>query len=99
MLGAAIGARKQCIFTIERDRADGSLDDVVVEFDTAIFDEDGQSIPSRQCVADGCCEFAFLARLSTGTGLHAVRGTLMLRVQHFILLSKKREQNSDAFTP
>ena len=30
MLGTAVGACEQCIFTIERDRADGSFDGVVV---------------------------------------------------------------------
>jgi hypothetical protein len=39
MLGASIGIREQRVLPAERDRADGALDGVVVEFDTPVFDE------------------------------------------------------------
>jgi hypothetical protein len=39
VLGTAVGAGEECIFTVERDRADGALDGVVVDFDPAIIEE------------------------------------------------------------
>jgi hypothetical protein len=48
MLGAAIGAGEECIFTVERDRADGALDGVVVDFDPAIIEEEAEASPTGQ---------------------------------------------------
>ena len=47
MLGAAIGACEQRIFSVERDRADGALDGVVIDFDAAIINEARQALPAR----------------------------------------------------
>lgn len=55
MLGAAIKTSEQCILPIERNWADGSFDDVVVEFDAAVVDEARQALPARQGVANGSC--------------------------------------------
>ena len=46
MLGAAVGAGEQRILAVERDRADGALDDVVVDLDAAVVEEAGQALPS-----------------------------------------------------
>src|SRR5215218_8791242 len=60
MLSAAIGACEQSIFTVQRDRADGTLDGIVVELDAAIVDKARQALPARQCVSDGLGELALL---------------------------------------
>ena len=59
MLSAAVGACEQSIFAIQRDRADGTLDGVVVEFDAAIVDEARQALPTRERIADRFGEFVF----------------------------------------
>ena len=38
MLGASVGTGEQRVLPAERDRADGALDSIVVEFDAAIAD-------------------------------------------------------------
>ena len=58
VLGAAVGAGEQCIFPVQRDRADGPFDGVVVELDAAIVDEARQALPARQGVTDGFGKFA-----------------------------------------
>src|SRR4051794_11258516 len=60
MLGAAVGACEQSIFAIQRDRADGTLDGIVVELDAAVVDEACQALPARQCVSDSLGELALL---------------------------------------
>jgi hypothetical protein len=61
MLGASVGTREQRVLPVERNRADGALDGIVVEFDATVIDEARQALPARQSVADGLCKFAFLA--------------------------------------
>lgn len=61
VLGAAVGACEQRIFSVERDRTDRTLDSVVVELDTAIIDEARQALPARERIADGLGELALLA--------------------------------------
>ncbi|MHC2440300.1 hypothetical protein ACVMB0_007675 [Bradyrhizobium sp. USDA 4451] len=46
VLGAAVGACKQRILPVERNRADRALDGVVVELDAAIIDEARQPLPA-----------------------------------------------------
>lgn len=46
VLGAAVRACEQSIFSIERDRTDRALYGVVIEFDTAIRDEARQALPA-----------------------------------------------------
>jgi hypothetical protein len=41
MFSTAIGPGEQCIFPVQRDRADGTFDDVGVDLDAAIIDEEG----------------------------------------------------------
>ena len=53
MVGAAVRARKQRIFPVERDRADGAFDGVV---DAAIIDEARQ----RERITDGVGKLALL---------------------------------------
>ena len=60
MLGTAVRPREQRVLSVERDRADGSFDGVVVELDAAIVDEARQAFPTRQGVTDGFGEFALL---------------------------------------
>ena len=59
MLGATVGAREQGIFPVERDRADRTLDGIVVELDAAITDEARQALPTRERIADRFGEFVF----------------------------------------
>lgn len=61
VLGAAVGTCEQCIFPVERDGTDRALDDVVVEFDTAIIDEARQALPAGERIADGVGQLALLA--------------------------------------
>jgi hypothetical protein len=61
MLGASVGTREQRVPPVERDRADGALDGVVVEFDATVIDEARQAFPARQGIADGRSKLAFLA--------------------------------------
>ena len=61
MLGAAVGAGEERILAIERDRPDGALDDVGVDFDPAVIEEAGEARPSRESVADSLGELALLA--------------------------------------
>jgi len=58
MPSAAVRTCEQSIFAVERDRADGAFDGVVV--DAAVVDEARQTFPARQGVADGCSELALL---------------------------------------
>ena len=44
MLGASVGTCEQRVLPVERDRADGALDGVVVEFDAAVIDEARQAL-------------------------------------------------------
>ena len=41
VVGAAVRASEQSIFPVQRDRADGTLDGVVVELNAAIVEEPG----------------------------------------------------------
>ena len=79
MLGATVGARKQRIFPVERDRAYRALDGIVVELDAAIVDEVRQALPARQGVADGFGEFALLADKTKFFCCRTVRRSSALR--------------------
>ena len=57
-LSTAVGSGKQVVLAAERNGTDGSLDSVVVEFDTAVVEEAAKSIPSGECVADRLGESA-----------------------------------------
>ena len=46
MFGASVRPREQRVLSVERDRADGSLDGVVVELDAAVIDEARQPVPA-----------------------------------------------------
>src|ERR1700730_14329979 len=61
MLGASVGTGEQGVLPVERDRADGALDGVVVELDAAVINEARQSLPARQGIADCFSKLAFLA--------------------------------------
>ena len=52
MLAAAVGAREECVFAVQRDRPDCAFDDVGVDFDTTVVDEAGQALPTRERIAD-----------------------------------------------
>ena len=58
--GATVRARKEGIFAVQRDRADGALDNVGVDFDSAVVGEARQAIPARERIADGVGELALL---------------------------------------
>jgi hypothetical protein len=46
VLGASVRTREQRILSVERDRADGAFDGVVVELDAAVIDEARQPFPA-----------------------------------------------------
>lgn len=60
MLGTTVRTCEQRILSVERDRADKSLDGVVVELDAAVVDEARQPLPARQRVSDSFCELGLL---------------------------------------
>jgi hypothetical protein len=49
---AAVGSGEQVVLAAKRDRADGALDRVGVEFDTPVIEEAAKSVPTRQRIAD-----------------------------------------------
>jgi hypothetical protein len=57
----AIRTRKECVLSIERNRADRSLDDVAVDLDAAVIDEADQAGPAREGIADRFGELGLLA--------------------------------------
>jgi hypothetical protein len=61
MFGTAVGAGEQGIFSGQRKGTDASLDDVVVDLDAAVVEEQAQSLPARERVADRRGELRLLA--------------------------------------
>src|SRR5579863_5534959 len=59
-LSIATARRRSADAYVERDGADGALDGVVVDFDPAIIEEEAETGPARQCVADCLGEFGLL---------------------------------------
>ena len=52
VLGTAVGAHEQCIFLVQRGRADGTLDGVVVELDVGVVEIPGKAtVSSRNLTA------------------------------------------------
>jgi hypothetical protein len=47
MLAATVGAREECVFSVQRDWPDCAFDDVGVDLDTAVVEEAGQALPTR----------------------------------------------------
>ena len=52
MFGTAVGAGEQGILSGQCKGVDGALDDVVVDLDAAVLEEQTQSLPARERVAD-----------------------------------------------
>src|SRR5450759_4521234 len=70
---ATVRAREQMVFAPERDRPDGALDRIVVEFDAAVVEEAGKGRPARERIADGLGEGSCgwnAAKLGLKPGLH-----------------------------
>src|SRR5260370_34132660 len=61
MFGTAVGAGEQSILSRQRKRTDAALDDVVVDLDAAVVEEQAQSLPARQRIADRRGELGLLA--------------------------------------
>jgi hypothetical protein len=61
MLGAAVRAGEECIFAIESERADGTLDRIGIDLDTSVFEEEAEPGPAREGIADRLGELGFLA--------------------------------------
>src|ERR1700678_3205375 len=55
---APVRAREQMVLAPERDRPDGALDRIVVEFDAAVIEEPGEGWPARERIANGLGEGA-----------------------------------------
>ena len=53
VLAAAIGAGEERVLAVECERADGALDHVGVDLDTAVVEEARQARPARERVANG----------------------------------------------
>ncbi|ESY17766.1 hypothetical protein X749_30655 [Mesorhizobium sp. LNJC391B00] len=62
VFGAAIGACKEGVLPIERDRTNGALDCIGVDLDAAVVEEAGQAFPARERIADCLGELGRLAR-------------------------------------
>lgn len=60
---AAVATGKEVVLAAERHRSDRSLDGVRVEFDAAVMEEAGQSIPARQRIPDRLGEIAAAGQL------------------------------------
>src|SRR5206468_7564945 len=58
---ACVRAGEECVLAGERERADGTLDDVGVDFDAAVVKEQAQPCPAGERVADRLGELALLA--------------------------------------
>ena len=52
VLGTTVGAGEQCILASEGKGPDAALDNVVVDLNAAVVEEQAQSLPARQRVAD-----------------------------------------------
>ncbi len=63
MIAAVVRPGEQGILAIQRERTDGTLDRVAVEFDPAIVEEAGQPLPARERIADRLGERALAAEL------------------------------------
>ena len=61
VVAAAVGAGEEGVLAVERDGPDGSLDDVGVHLDTAVFEGEVEPLPSGQRVADRLGQLALLA--------------------------------------
>jgi hypothetical protein len=48
-----IVAGEECIFSIQNNRTDASLDNVGVELDAAVIEEASEPVPVVQSIADG----------------------------------------------
>jgi len=64
VVAALVGACEQGILAVESQRADGALDGIVVEIDTAIIEEVDETVPAWERVADRLAEAALGADLS-----------------------------------
>ena len=60
MLAAAVGTREECVFTVQGDRSDRAFYDVGVDLDAAVVEEAGQTLPTRERIADRFSEFRLL---------------------------------------
>jgi hypothetical protein len=61
MFGTAVGAGEQSILSRQRKGTDAAFDDVVVDLDVAVLEEQAQTLPARERVADRCGELGLLA--------------------------------------
>ena len=52
-VGAAVGAGEQVVLATKGDRANGTLDGVVVEIDTAVIEEQAEGRPAGKGITDG----------------------------------------------
>lgn len=61
MLGAPVGAGEERILAVQRNGADGALDDVGVDLDRTVVEESCQTLPTRERVADSFRQLGLLA--------------------------------------
>ena len=61
ILGTAIGAGEQRIFAIQCNRPDAPLHDIGIDFDAAVIEEVGETVPTRERITDRLSEFGLLA--------------------------------------
>jgi hypothetical protein len=58
-LGTAVPASEERVLTIERDRADGALDGIVVDLDPAVLKEEAEACPAGQRIAIASASLVF----------------------------------------
>jgi hypothetical protein len=61
LLAAAVRTREQGVLSIERDRANASLDDIGIDLDAAVVNEAGQAFSTRERIADRLGALGLLA--------------------------------------
>ena len=59
MHGAAIVTGEECIFSVQRDRPDGALNGIRVDFDATIIKKERQALPMADGIAQRLCHFGF----------------------------------------
>jgi hypothetical protein len=111
VFSAAVGTGEERILAIKGDGSDRALDRVGVDLDSAVGEEPGKALPTRERIADRLGEFTFLAdeaellaqpRLEIGderpsSGLANVAPLFRLSAANVVLVSIERRDALERF--